>query len=69
MLELFSSGDERLAWPADKPRLTGQMGREYDSFVQVVIRSLGNTRFTPAMLGGCAVPQFVQQPFQFGIRR
>lgn len=56
-------------WPADRPRLTGQMGGYYDALVARLRDALPNARFEPARIGGCPVPQMVQMPFDFKIAR
>lgn len=61
-------GTVRDVWPDDRPRLKGEMGRHYDFLVQAVRRSLARSRFEPARVGGCAVPQLMQQPFVFDLR-
>jgi hypothetical protein len=52
-------------WPADKPRLTGELGRYYDEFVASVTSWIPQIGFYPARLGGCPVKQFVQLPLKF----
>lgn len=56
-------------WPADRPRLTGELAEHYQAFLTAAKRSLAATRYHPARIGGCVVRQFVQQPFQFNLRR
>jgi protein TonB len=36
-------------------------------FTEAVRRALPSMRFTPAVIGGKAVPQLVQQPFTFAL--
>ena len=56
-------------WPKDKPRLTGDDGKHYESFVASVRRALEKMAFYPAEIGGCKTEQLVQMPFQFSLAR
>lgn len=56
-------------WPASRPRLRGDLGRYYQAFVRTTRRGVPTGRFEPARIGGCAVPQLVQQEFAYGLRR
>lgn len=56
-------------WPDDRPRLRGYLALHYADFVKAVRRGLANSEYRPARVGGCAVPQLVQQPFTFDIAR
>lgn len=56
-------------WPASRPRLRGDLGRYYQAFVRTTRRGVPTGRFESARIGGCAVPQLVQQEFAYGIRR
>lgn len=56
-------------WPASQPRLRGDLGRFYAAFQRATERALPTARFEPARIGGCAVPQPVEQGFAYGIRR
>jgi hypothetical protein len=55
-------------WPASKERLTGALLTDYNEFAQSVFKSIKAATFTPARLGGCAVPQLVVQPVTFSLR-
>ena len=55
-------------WPDDKPRPTGFLLEHYEAFLTEIKRGLAVSRYNPARVGGCAVPQLVQQPFTFDIR-
>jgi len=41
----------------------------YRDFAEAVLRALPTFRFKPAEVGGCPVPQVVQLPFEFSLRR
>ena len=56
-------------WPATRPRLRGDLGRFYEAFRRATERGVPTARFEPARVGGCAVPQLVQQDFAYGLRR
>ena len=56
-------------WPADRPRPSGQLAEHYRAFLNAVRWGLSAARYQPATLGGCAVPQLVEQPFSFGLMR
>ena len=56
-------------WPPDRPRLTGVSGANYREFLTAAKWGLAAARFDPATVGGCAVPQLVQWPFMFRIKR
>jgi hypothetical protein len=56
-------------WPASRPRLTGAAAARYREFLEAAKRSLGSARFRPATVGGCAVHQRVQWPFEFHLAR
>ncbi|HEX6537336.1 MAG TPA: hypothetical protein VF041_22330 [Gemmatimonadaceae bacterium] len=58
-------GTVRERWISDEPRPTGRLARYYEEFVESARRSLVDARFHPARIGGCPVPQLVQQPFVF----
>ncbi|HET7563982.1 MAG TPA: hypothetical protein VFJ96_03225 [Gemmatimonadaceae bacterium] len=55
----------RDVWPANRPRLTGEMGRYYQALVNAVRAALPDARFEPARIDGCPVSQLVQMPFAF----
>jgi hypothetical protein len=55
-------------WPADRPRLTGELGGHYRAFLSAVRDGLADARYVPARVGGCATRQLVQQPFEFRFR-
>lgn len=55
-------------WPTDRPRLTGELGMYYASFLDVVRRALPDFRFAPARIGKCAVRQLESEPFIFNLR-
>ena len=55
----------RDVWPADRPRLTGELAGYYREFISAVRRALVDARYTPARIGGCPVRQLVRQPFSF----
>lgn len=59
----------REQWPADRPRLTGELGKHYEAFLAAARRSLNETDFEPALVGGCVVRQLAQMPFHFMIGR
>lgn len=52
-------------WPTDKPRLTGDLGRYYDNFVQSVTETVRLWKFIPARVGACHVRQVVTMPIEF----
>lgn len=54
-------------WPEEKPRPRGRLGAHYQAFLTAVKRGLAASEYHPARVGGCAVPQLVQQPFTFDI--
>ena len=56
-------------WPGDRPRPVGSEGIAYGGFLVAVRRALLGSRFEPARVGGCPVPQLVTQPFIFSLRR
>jgi hypothetical protein len=56
-------------WPMDRPRITGQFAEHYQAFVNAAKWGLTTARFEPATLGGCPVPQRVEQPFNFSLNR
>lgn len=56
-------------WPPSRPRLTGELGRYYETFRRAVIQSISRDRFEPARIGGCKVRQLVQMPFGFRVSR
>ena len=41
----------------------------YRDFAEAVLHALPTFRFKPAEVGGCPVPQVVQMPFEFSLRR
>ena len=55
-------------WPADRPRLTGELGEYYRDFVIAVRAGLSSARYVPARVGGCPLRKMVTQPFHFGMR-
>lgn len=55
-------------WNSPEPYPRGADRQAYRDFIATVRRALPAARFEPARMGGCAVPQLVQQPFVFGIR-
>ncbi len=56
-------------WNSPQPYPRGELGRVYRGFIATVRRALPAARFEPALAGGCPVPQLVQQPFVFSIRK
>jgi hypothetical protein len=58
----------RELWSPGRPRLTGDVGRYYDAFLKATMRGLATARYEPARVGGCAVRQLVQQPFEYRFR-
>ncbi|NUQ20143.1 MAG: hypothetical protein HOQ09_04200, partial [Gemmatimonadaceae bacterium] len=59
----------RDAWPADRPRLQGELGSYYRSFVQAAKNGIRHATYDPARIGDCKVRQVVRQPFTFDIAR
>lgn len=59
----------RDVWPSDRPRLTGDLLRYYEEFQNATVRGLRRATYVPARVGGCAVPQLVQQAFEFKMSR
>lgn len=57
------------SWPANVPRQTGDEGRYYRDFVSAVRRSILDSSYEPALVGGCPVRQQAQQPAEFSFRR
>lgn len=57
------------SWPTGRPKPTGALAEYYRSFLNSVRWSLSAARFEPARLGGCVVPQLVQQEFSFSLTR
>jgi hypothetical protein len=62
-------GTVREQWPDDRPRLGGDLGRHYRDFLRSAMQSVASAEFAPALVGGCAVRQVAQMPFEFGLRR
>ena len=62
-------GTVREQWPDDRPRLGGDLGRYYRDFLKSAMQSLASAQFAPALVGGCAVRQVAQMPFEFELRR
>ncbi len=56
-------------WPADRPRLTGELRRHYDAFLEASVDGIRRARFYPAEIAGCKVKQLVQLPFSFSLAR
>jgi hypothetical protein len=52
-------------WPADKPRLTGELGGYYDEFLAATMDAVLKWKFYPAFMGSCAIPQTVQLPISY----
>lgn len=52
-------------WPEGQPRLTGDKGRYYDSFLEAIRDEIAHSTFSPARVGNCHVRQTVEQPFTF----
>jgi hypothetical protein len=54
--------------PGTRPLLDARKLQAYHSFVDASRRSVLDTRYEPARIGGCTVSQYVEQPFvyQFG---
>lgn len=52
-------------WPADRPRLTGDLAAHYEAFLDAARRGVARARFHPALIGGCPVQQLAQMPFVF----
>jgi hypothetical protein len=62
-------GSVRDLWPEKRPRLQGNLRHYYEEFLFEVKRALMESTYQPARIGGCAVPQLVQQPFTFDLQR
>ena len=58
----------REQWDTRVPRQRGRLALHYDAFRSAAITSMPNLRFRPAQIGGCKVPQLVQQPFVFELQ-
>lgn len=56
-------------WPPDRPRPTGVAGANYREFLAAAKLGVVAARFDPATVGGCAVPQLVQWPLMFRVKR
>ena len=57
-------------WPKDKPRLSPDLQKIYDEFLQSVLRDLPSMHFYPATLGrSCRMRQIVRMPFVFNLTR
>jgi hypothetical protein len=56
-------------WPADRPRLRGELGAYYRTFLRTVSSALEDARFEPARIGGCPVRQRARMPFVFKLGR
>lgn len=54
-------------WPRGNPRLTGELGRYYDDFVEATKSAVARWQFYPAAVGSCHVNQTVQLPIQYKI--
>lgn len=52
-------------WPRGKPRLTGDLGRYYDDFVESTESAVATWKFYPAAVGNCHVQQIVQLPIKY----
>ena len=63
-VDMKSVGD---VWPEDRPRLRGELGDFYRSFLAAVRRPLEDAEFTPARIGGCAVKSWVVETHDFRI--
>jgi hypothetical protein len=48
-----------------RPQLPPKLAEYYRAFVAAAVSSVERTRFAPAEIGGCRVPQLVQLPFAF----
>lgn len=59
----------RDVWSEDRARLTGESSDAYWAFFREARAGLGTVRYMPARIGGCPVPQLVEQPFSFAIRQ
>jgi hypothetical protein len=55
--------------PPGLKKVSGEVLEAYRDFLAAARRGVGLARFGPARVGGCAVPQLVQQPFEFRIAR
>lgn len=56
-------------WPDDVPPLTGDKLVQYQNFVESSESAVREMEFIPAIIGGCKVPQLVQMPFVYDLRR
>lgn len=56
-------------WRKETPRLTGDKAEKYQEFVDNSTSAVKEMEFIPAKIGGCKVPQLVQMPFVFQLRR
>ena len=56
-------------WPASLKRPTGELLTYYNEFAQSVFKWIKTAKFIPAQSGGCPVPQLVEMPFTFSLRR
>ena len=54
-------------WPRGKPRLTGELRRYYDDFVEATKTAVATWQFYPASVGSCHVQQIVQLPIAYRI--
>lgn len=55
----------RDVWPPDTPKLTGELLRYYQGFVDASRRAVATWKFSPARIGDCPVRQIVQLPIQY----
>ena len=55
--------------PGTRPLLDQQKFEAYHAFVDASRRSAADTRYEPARVGGCAISQIVQQPFEYQLGR
>lgn len=56
-------------WPPERPRLTGALEAHYQELVRNARRTVMDTRFAPAEVGGCKFRQVVRQPFSWDLPR
>jgi hypothetical protein len=56
-------------WPANRERPVGPLAEYYRLFVYAAKSSVMNSQYRPANISGCPVPQTVQQPFDFRLKR
>ena len=52
-------------WPPNRPKLTGDLLRYYERFVEASERAVATWKFSPAHMGSCLVKQIVQMPIRY----